>query len=273
MGLIAPQLEQAEIERSREKPTDRLDSYDLYLRGMEMLWSNSFHEARELFVKAFRQDPQYGNAYAMAAWTLAAQQAVGGVLLSAEMRAEALRLADVGSRLANDDALAQARRGHTLTYLGREFNRGTSLVDQAVVLNPNLAVAWLSRGWVAAMSCEVETAIESFNQMIRLSPLEPNRFGAWVGMAFAHFIQARHEEGRASALKAVNVRPNALNLGAYIINSVGGGWVNEAREAGTQLRTLYPTFRASQSEYAFPVRLPEVRNRMTAALCEAGVPE
>ena len=114
VGLIAPQLEQAEIERSREKPTGRLDSYDLYLRGMEMLRSNSFHEARELFGEAFRQDPKYGNAYAMAAWTLAAQQAVGGVLLSAEMRADALQLADVGSRLANDDALAQARCGHVL---------------------------------------------------------------------------------------------------------------------------------------------------------------
>jgi TolB-like protein len=61
VGLIAPQLEQAEIERSREKPTGRLDSYDLYLRGMEMLRSSSFHEARELFVEAFRQDPKYGK--------------------------------------------------------------------------------------------------------------------------------------------------------------------------------------------------------------------
>jgi hypothetical protein len=33
VGLIAPKLEQAEIERARQKPTDRLDSYDLYLRG------------------------------------------------------------------------------------------------------------------------------------------------------------------------------------------------------------------------------------------------
>jgi TolB-like protein/class 3 adenylate cyclase len=273
VGLIAPQLEQAEIERSREKPTDRLDSYDLYLRGMEMLRSNSFHEARELFGEAFRQDPKYGNAYAMAAWTLAAQQAVGGVLLSAEMRADALQLADVGSRLANDDALAQARCGHALTYLGREFDRGASMVDRAVTLNPNLAVAWVSRGWVAAICCEAETAIESFNQMIRLSPLDPSTIGAWNGIAFAHFIQGRYEEGRASALKAVNWRPNAVHLGAYIINSVYADRLNEAREAVTQLQALYPTFRASHSEHAFPVRLPEVRNRMITALCEAGVPE
>ena len=32
VGVIAPTLQQAEIERARQKPTDRLDSYDLYLR-------------------------------------------------------------------------------------------------------------------------------------------------------------------------------------------------------------------------------------------------
>jgi adenylate cyclase len=149
------------------------------------------------------------------------------------------------------------------------------MVDRAVTLNPNLAVAWFSRGWVAAMCCEAETAVESFNQMIRLSPLDPIRISsaAWSGIAFAHFIQGRYEEGRASALKSVNMRPLALNLGAYIINSVCADRLNDAREAVTQLQALYPTFRASHSEHAFPVRLPEVRNRMTAALCEAGLPE
>ena len=34
VGAIAPKLEQAEIERSRRKPTDNLDAYDHYLRGL-----------------------------------------------------------------------------------------------------------------------------------------------------------------------------------------------------------------------------------------------
>src|SRR6202165_1733319 len=36
VGLIAPKLELAEIERSRQKPTGELDSYDFYLRGMAL---------------------------------------------------------------------------------------------------------------------------------------------------------------------------------------------------------------------------------------------
>ena len=34
VGAIAPKLEQAEIERARRKPTENLDAYDYYLRGL-----------------------------------------------------------------------------------------------------------------------------------------------------------------------------------------------------------------------------------------------
>jgi TolB-like protein/class 3 adenylate cyclase len=34
VGAIAPQLEQAEIERAKHKPTESLDAYDYFLRGM-----------------------------------------------------------------------------------------------------------------------------------------------------------------------------------------------------------------------------------------------
>src|ERR1700720_2812175 len=36
VGLIAPKLEQAEMERAKQKPTERLDSYDFYLRGVAL---------------------------------------------------------------------------------------------------------------------------------------------------------------------------------------------------------------------------------------------
>jgi hypothetical protein len=34
VGEIAPKLEQAEIERAKRKPTESLDAYDHFLRGM-----------------------------------------------------------------------------------------------------------------------------------------------------------------------------------------------------------------------------------------------
>src|SRR3982075_2826868 len=58
VGVIAPTLEHAEIERARQKPTDRLDSYDCYLRGMALAnQRGSLAEAHAFFKKAFEQDP------------------------------------------------------------------------------------------------------------------------------------------------------------------------------------------------------------------------
>ena len=149
VGLIAPRLEQTEIDRARQKPTDSLDSYDLFLRGMALAYrKGKFLEAREFFRKAFEQDPDYGAAYAMAASTLMWQQGTTGVPLTSEMRAEAIRFAHMGSRVGSDDAVALARSAHVLAYIGGEYDRAAAMVEQAVALNPNLAMAWYSRGWV-----------------------------------------------------------------------------------------------------------------------------
>jgi len=273
VGLIAPTLEQAEIERARQKPTDRLDSYDFYLRGKALANKmGSLTEAREFFRKAFEQDPEYGAAYAMAAWTLMMQQSIGGVPLTAEMRADAIRLANLGSKTGSDDAFTLARSGHVLTYLGHEYDRGASMVEQAVALNPNLAIAWNSLGWVALMCGEAERAIESFDRMIKLSPLDPLRIGAWNGSSFAFFQLGRYEEGRASAMKSIQFTTNAHTLGALIMNSVRAGRGAEAREAVAQLIKLQPDFRASHVHEAFPLRSYAGRDRMASALREAGLP-
>ena len=135
VGLITPKLEQAEIERARQKPTDKLDSYDFYLRGMALATKRkTLPEAREFFKKAFERDPEYAAAYAMAAWTLLAQQVTSGLALTAEMRADAIQLAHLGARSANADAFTLARCGHALTYFEHEYDRGLSMVEQAVAL-------------------------------------------------------------------------------------------------------------------------------------------
>ncbi|NEU96942.1 tetratricopeptide repeat protein [Bradyrhizobium sp. UFLA 03-164] len=272
VGLIAPKLEQAEIERTRQKPTESLDSYDFFLRGMALTNKRKFAEARQYFTKAYEQDPEYSSAYAMAAATLMFEQGISGMPLSDEQRAEAIRLAHSAARAAGDDAFALARAGHVLTYLGREYDRGASLVEQAVAVNPNLAIAWYSRGWVTMMCGEAERAIESFDRMIGLSPLDPLRVSAWNGSSFAFFILGRYEDGCAAAAKSIQFVADFHTLGAYIINAVHAGRTAEAQEVAARLLKLQPDVRASDAEEAFPTRSPELRTRLIAALQDAGLP-
>jgi TolB-like protein/class 3 adenylate cyclase len=274
VGVIAPTLEHAEIERARQKPTDRLDSYDCYLRGMALAnQRGSLAEAHAFFRKAFEQDSEYGAAYAMAAYTLVRQQGTWGVPLTAEMRTEAIRLANLASRFGSDDAFTLARSGHILTYLGREYDRGASMVEQAIALNPNLAVAWFCRGFVALMCCDPERAIESFDRILRLSPLDPSRIWAWNGSSFAHFHLGRYEEGRELAMKSIQFVTDVHTLAAYIMNSIRAGHTAEAQQAVAQLLKFQPDFRASHALEIFPTRLPEERHRITSALRDAGLPD
>ena len=71
VGAIAPHLERAEIGRATLKPTQSLDAYDYYLRGMANLHRGSREatsDALPMFTRAIELDPNFASAYAMAAW-------------------------------------------------------------------------------------------------------------------------------------------------------------------------------------------------------------
>jgi TolB-like protein/class 3 adenylate cyclase len=274
VGLIAPRLEQAEFERVRQKPTEKLDSYDFYLRGAALLHQRSSAvDALGFFKKAIEQDPGYAAAHTMVAWTWMARQAISGVPLEADARAEAIRHARLAARLADEDPYVLSTAGHVLTYLGHEYERGVAMVEQAVALNPNLAIAWFSRGFVCLMCDEAERAIESFDRMIRLSPLDPLRISAWNGSSHAFFRLARHEDGCAAAMKSIQFAANAHSLATFAINAVRAGRKEEANKTISRLLKLQPGFRISHVSEAFPVRWPERREEIAAALRDAGLPE
>src|SRR5262249_8394936 len=70
VGAIAPRLEEAEIERAKRNPTDNLDAYDLYLRGLavvDRVVKEANDAALQLFAKAIQCDPDFALAYARAA--------------------------------------------------------------------------------------------------------------------------------------------------------------------------------------------------------------
>jgi len=272
VGLIAPEVEKAEIERALHKPTDRLDGYDLFLRGMAQSHKGRFAGAREFFVQAAERDSDYGAAHAMAATMFMFEQSVSGLSLAADLRDEAVRLADRAAGIGTDDAFVLARSGHVLTYLGRQYDRGLAMVDRAVALNPNLAVAWHARGWVALMCDAPQESIDSFERMIRLSPLDDLRIGAWNGISFAEFSLERYEEGCAVATKALQFNRTAHTWSAYIVNAVGAGRIDEAEKAVAALLARRPGFCASHAREAFPVRSPAMRDRLSDSLQRAGLP-
>src|SRR4051812_33196344 len=68
VGAIEPKLREAELGRSRLKPTSNLTAYDLYLRAVFLFdHQGDAVEALDLLNEAIRTDPNFGLAYALAA--------------------------------------------------------------------------------------------------------------------------------------------------------------------------------------------------------------
>src|SRR5947208_7302107 len=79
VGAIAPKLQREEIKRARRKPTENLDAYDYYLRGLASArrWTKDANtEALQLFCKAIELDPGLACAYGMAAWCCVRRKAL-----------------------------------------------------------------------------------------------------------------------------------------------------------------------------------------------------
>ena len=127
VGAIARRLEQAEIERSKRKPTENLDAYDLFLRGMASFYQRTTEansQALSLFYGAIELDVDFASAYAMASWCYTWRKVNGWTADRAKEVAEGTRLARRAVELGEDDAVALARSGHALGHLVGDLDGG-----------------------------------------------------------------------------------------------------------------------------------------------------
>jgi len=207
VGAIAPALEKAEIERAKRKPTESLDAYALYLRGLERSYQygnrQANGEALRLFNSAIELDPDFASAYARAAFCYVFAKANGWSSDTANEIAEVTRLAQRAVEFGKDDAIALAVSGWALAFVVRDLEVGAGLVDRALVLNSNSAEAWSFGGWVKNWLGEPEAAIERFARAMRLSPLDPPPRTP-SGTAHAHFFLGRYDEAASWAAMGGN---------------------------------------------------------------------
>src|SRR5262249_40254498 len=149
------------------KPTESLDAYDYFLRGMasfHLFTRDSLLEARRLYQRATELDPNYASPY-------------GGA--SAVATRKPLTLPDKPSlavlpfqNMSGDPEQESFADGMVEDIIG-----GLSRIGWLFVIARNssftLAAAWSASGWVRIFLGEPANAIERFERAMRLSPLDP----------------------------------------------------------------------------------------------------
>jgi TolB-like protein/ribosomal protein S28E/S33 len=277
VAAIAPKLEQAEIERAKRKPTESLDAYDYFLRGMAGFHEQSKKgntEALKLFYRAIELDPDFAAAHGMAAWCYGTSKAQGWIIFDEQATAEARRLAQRAVELGKDDAVALSAGGFALAIATAEPIRALFFIDRALALNPNLAMAWFASGWVRLFVGEPDLAIQHMAHAMRLSPLDPRFYSMETATGFAHFFKGRYEEAASWSEKAVRAQPNWLaGIRAMAASYALGGRVAEAQKAMTQMLEIDPSRRISNlRDVSGPVRSEDLA-KIEEGLRKAGLPD
>jgi adenylate cyclase len=277
-GAIAPRLQQAEIERAKSKPTESLDAYDYYLRGMASFYqwtSEGMSEALRTFYRVIELDPDFALAHGMAAWCYGVRKSYCWMIERAQEIAETARLARRAVQLGRDDAAALSAGGYTLAYVVGDLDDGIAFIDRALVLNPNLASAWYHSGVARNWLGEPDSAIERLARAMRLSPLDPLLGWMQVATAHAHVFAGRYD--LASSWAGTALRDNPDHLNALRISAAShalGGRLEQAHKALARLRQLDPARRVSNLKDTMgPYRRPEDVARYEDGLRRAGLPE
>jgi len=279
VGAVMPKLEQAEIERTRRKPTDSLDAYDYYLRGIAVdrlvgVTKEANSDALRLFYKAIELDPDFALAYARAAHCYTIRKVNGWMADRDQEVAEVRRLGRRATELGKDDALALCFAGLALAFVVGDFDSGIAFTDRALILGPNLAAAWHFSGTVRLFWGEPDAAIERVARAMRLSPLDVRLYTMQSVTGLSHLLAGRYDEAASWVEIALRDQPNNV---AAVRNSAASnalaGRFEEAQKAMTRLRQLDPARRISNLKDVAPFRRPEDLARYEEGLRKAGLPE
>jgi len=276
-GSLRPSIWDAEIALARRKRPENLAAYDLVVRAMPHLWAHRQEdnsEAIRLLDEAMRLDPGYARAAAFGAWARAQHVAYNWTSDLGRTRAEGDRLIALAAPSVGDDPTALAALGTAATLLFADLDRARMFVERALSLDANNAWAWTRRGFLDVYSGRPEQAIASFEKAIRLSPLDPFSFNAFIGMGLAKFAVGEPAEAVTWAQRALGEKVGLVwayrDLAAFRGNA---GDIAGAREALQRFTASRPDLTLREVGDALRFVEAKTLQRYLAGLKAAGLPE
>jgi adenylate cyclase len=245
VSIVEPSLQRSEIERSRRKPPENLDAYDLYLRALPHMASLMPADARiaaEFLNRALELDPDYAAAQALLAWCHEICFMRGG--FNEADRRSGLDRARAAMASGTDDAASLAVAALVISHLGKERETASSTIERALSLNPSCAVALYFGAHINAFNGNPAAVSNYAKRALRLSPFDPFSFDAHNALGLAAVQEARYDEAALHFANAVQANTRFSTL--YFLQAVALALAGRLEEAGPIVRRaleLEPGFR------------------------------
>jgi TolB-like protein len=246
IAAITPKLLQVEIDLVARRPND-LSAHDHYLRAHPHYYSmtrDGVAEAVRLLNRALEIDPRYSAAASLAILCHTLNLLQGWSVDPAFDAKEATRLSQLVLSIDENDPETLACVGWAKAFISQDAVSAAEMVDRAVALNPNSAIAWSYRGFVYMYAGISDEALRSYEHTLRLSPLDPMRYFIIAMIGLAYLGLGRFDEAVMEARKSIGQHPDFMPAHCCLASALAHlERKEEAAEVLQRVRRLRPDFR------------------------------
>jgi tetratricopeptide (TPR) repeat protein len=231
-----------EQARFKNAPTNNLEAYDYFLRGMEQFerfTKEANIQARRMFEKAIELDAQYAAAYALRSSTYVADW-VGQWSQDRQILEHALVLAQKALALNDSLPTAYTALGFVHQWKG-EHDQAIAAGERAIALDPNNPQGYVPLARFLAQAGRAEEGIAMAKQAMRLNPHYPPQYMQALG--FAYHQTWRNEEAIATLKRYLAY--NSEHLGVHLMLTCSysdAGRNEEAQAQAMEVLRINPNF-------------------------------
>jgi len=258
ISALAVKLTVGEKALVGQKGTNDPAAYEELLKGRVHYLRNTtedFTKAEACFKRAIQLDPNYGQARAALAmlYWLAAQQ----------RKEAAFKISYVEARFRARQYLREAMKeptsiayqvGGVMDLNLRQHDEAISQLEKALTLDPNDPAGLAAMCRVLSYSGRPAEGLEYAKDAMRLDPLNPGRYLAYMGIA--HFCMGEWQETVTVIEKALKLNPELRGFAGYLASAYAHlGRDDESKAAAQTFR------RGSPSRHTFAA-LPPARRWM-----------
>jgi tetratricopeptide (TPR) repeat protein len=270
---IEPQIYAAEDFRSRRKPPNNVDAWDLVMRALSHHWRVTRTDsaaAQTLLEQAIAIDPNYGQALSLSATNRMFGVHLGWTdIASAAPAAECAALAAIAAD--GEDAWAHTALG-SVYFSTRRLDDALAEFELALQLNPNFSLVQGYYALALSYSGRWHDSFAAAQRAIRQSPRDPSSAIYHGVAAYAQFVGRNYSEAMALAREATRQRGDLT--GAYRVLTVAAGMagkIDVARAALDELRRTQPNISLAWIATQLPWKLDADREHYLEGFRRAGL--
>ncbi len=271
---LSIQLSGDEQQNLAQDATSNFEAYDLLLKGRRAAAQRTEEDlinAIAYFQEAISLDPGLARAYGSLAITLTRQAFLGYSQSPVEAQERALVLAKKAVSIDPDSPQTLWALGYVYMWK-KEFDKAIEVLEQAVAIAPNYADGYGLLALINNNLGRAEKAIPLIKRGMELNPLYTFDYPYNLGRAYyalGEYDKAVEHLEAAIERNQAHVQTRLFLTATY----VRLGRLEDAEWQVTELEIRHPEITLSHWENMQALVDPEIRNRLSADLRSAGMPE